>query len=266
MRERHGVLLFPGFAEGMDCVSAVADRLDARGVLTHVAVLRGNGAPSPEALHGVSWHDWMTDAESALRSLLENAEKAIIIGHSMGGLAALNLAADHPAAVDSIVLAAAAVQLADPLAPGHPLSFMAPVLGHIPARVSLPAPYARAKSADDDLVYSWAPSDAMATLMEFSRITCRRLPYVTAPALIMQSLADTVVAPQSAEIIFRNIATPGRDKRIVWFKHTDHIMFCDCERDAVIAATVDFVNERVSIGPEEACLREELVNALWSSK
>jgi len=104
-------------------------------------VLRGHGQSSPEALRGVTWHDWMTDAEGALEGLMTEAERAIVIGHSLGGLIALHLAADHVAHVDSLVLAAAAIQCASPLAPGRPFHFLVPLLALFVRRWNTPPIY-----------------------------------------------------------------------------------------------------------------------------
>jgi carboxylesterase len=53
------------------------------------------------------------------------------------------------------------------------------------------------------------------------------------------------VAPESAKIVYNGISTPVDQKRIVWFKETEHEMFRDCEREAAIEAVVDYVRERV---------------------
>ncbi|MEA3375014.1 MAG: hypothetical protein U9R72_02255, partial [Chloroflexota bacterium] len=38
----------------------------------------------PEALRGVTWSDWVADAELALQALLTGVEQAVLFGHSMG--------------------------------------------------------------------------------------------------------------------------------------------------------------------------------------
>ena len=55
------------------------------------------------------------------------------------------------------------------------------------------------------------------------------------------------MAPESAEIVYAGIATPVQDKRIVWFEETEHGMFCDCEREAVVEVVVDYVRERAAL-------------------
>ncbi|MCJ7548468.1 MAG: hypothetical protein MUQ30_02160 [Anaerolineae bacterium] len=42
------------------------------------------------------------------------------------------------------------------------------------------------------------------------------------------------------------IATPVQDERIVWLEQTEHEMFREGERVAVLGVVVDYVRERVS--------------------
>jgi len=246
-KEPYGVLIVHGFTSSLDCVNALQPPIQALGLPARMPVLRGHGAESPEALRGVTWPDWVADAEGAMEDLLAEVERVIVVGHSMGGLVTLTLAAEHPDAIDSIVVAAAAVQLATPLAPGRPLHFLAPLLVRLLGRVDMPPTYADPALAQYDTNYPWTPTDAVSSLFEFAEVTRRRLPEVRVPALILQSRRDTTVAPRSAHIIHDGISTSPDRKRIVWFETTEHEMFRDCERKAAVAAVVDYVRERAGL-------------------
>jgi carboxylesterase len=246
-KQPYGVLIVHGFTSSLDCVSGIQPPLEALGLPTRMPVLRGHGAESPEALRGVTWRDWVADAEAALNDLLMEVDRAIVFGHSMGGLVALTLAADRADDIDSIVVVAAAVQLTSPLAPGRPFHFLVPLLRRILKKWDTPPTYANPELAQHDTNYGWAPMDAIASFLEFGEVTRRRLPEVRVPALIMQSHQDTTVAPESADIIYNNISTPPDQKRIVWFEVTEHEMFRDCEREATIGTVVDYVRERADL-------------------
>jgi carboxylesterase len=243
-RKPLGVLILHGFTSSLDCVRGVESAVKALNTPTRVPILRGHGADSPEALRGVTWHDWATDAEVALRELSAEVEQAIVFGHSMGGLVALTLAADHADIIDSLVVAAAAVQLSSPFAPGRPLSVLAPLVAALRDKLPMPPVYADPSLAQHDTNYAWAPSDAVFSLLAFSKRTRRRLSEVNIPILILQSRNDSTVAPESAEIIYEQTATSPAQKRIVWFDETEHEMFRDCEREAAIAAVAGWVRER----------------------
>ena len=239
-----GVLILHGFTASLDCVSGVESALTPLGLPTRMPVLRGHGGDSPDALRGVTWRDWVADAEAALQELLTEVRRIIVFGHSMGGLVALTLTADHADVVDSLVVAAAAVQLTTPLAPGRPLHFLAPVVARLLGKIDMPPVYADPSLAEHDTNYPWAPGDAVLSLLAFSKRTRRRLPEIDVPTLILQSRNDSTVAPESAEIIYDNTATPPEQKRIVWFEKTEHEMFRDLEREAACAAVKDWVEQR----------------------
>ena len=240
-----GVLIIHGFTASLDCVREIEPPLKALGLPTRMPVLRGHGAESPEALRGVKWQDWFADAEAALKDLLTVANKAIIIGHSMGGLMTLLLAGKYAAHIDSIIVAAAAVQLTSPMAPGRPLHFIAPIVTRILKKWDMPPVYADPTLAQYDTNYAYAPMDAVKTLLDCSKYTRTQLDKVTVPTLIIHSHKDTSVAEKSVAIIHDSIATPAADKKIAWFDQTEHEMFRDCERYAIIDVIKEYVKGRI---------------------
>lgn len=244
----YGILILHGFTSSLDCVREIEPPLKALGLPTRMPVLRGHNTESPEALRGVTWHDWVSDANSALQDLLTEVDRVIVIGHSMGGLVALTLAADHGEKLDSIVLAAAAIQLNSPLAPGKPLNFLTPLLPIFFKKWDLSQKnYADKSLVQYDTNYRWVPTDALFSFIDFSKVTRKRLAEVRTPALIIQSHKDTTVAPESAEIIYNQISTPLELKKIVWYEITEHEMFRDCETHAIIDVIANFVRERIAI-------------------
>jgi carboxylesterase len=244
-----GVLVLHGFTSSLDCVSSVEAAIRALGLPTRMPVLRGHGAASPEALRPVTWPDWVADGQAALDDLLTEVDRAILFGHSMGGLVALTLAAENGDWIDSIVTAAAPVQLANPMAPGRPFSFLIPVVRRLLKNWPMPPKYVDRAAAATDTCYRYAPIPAVTSFLEFSGATRRRLPEVLAPILIMQSHKDTTAAPESAEIIYREVSTPAAQKRIVWFDVTEHEMFRDCEREATARTVAEYVRERANAKP-----------------
>lgn len=239
------VLILHGFASSLDSVRAVERSLRPLGYPIHMPILRGHGEQSPEALRGTTWHDWLADAEASLQASLAEAERVIVIGHSMGGLLALNLAADHPEKLDSLVLAAAPLQLVSPLASGRPLHILLPVIQRLFTRWDLPPEYADRHLAQFDTNYHWAPMDAIISFLELSQLTRRRLPEVRVPTCILQSRKDTTSALISADMIYQHISTPIGQKQIVWFEKSSHEMFQDCECASICGNILGYVRERV---------------------
>jgi carboxylesterase len=165
----------------------------------------------------------------------------------MGCLVALTLAADAPEAMDSLVLSAPALLLANPLAPGQPLHFLTGLVFRAIKRWNMPPTYADPALERFDTNYPWTPSDAIATLFEFCRVTRGRLGGIKAPMLLLQSRNDSTVSLESAPTILRETATPAALKRLVWFEKTEHEMFLDMEWEQTVATVVEYVRDRAGI-------------------
>jgi len=244
-----GALILHGFSSSLDCVRGLEEPLQKMGLPTRMPVLRGHSAGSPAALRGVKWWDWVSDAQAALDDLLTETEKAILIGHSMGGLLAILMAGERSEQIDCVVLAAAALKLASPLSPGQPLHFLFPLLLQLVKKWKMQPIYADPDMCQYDTNYRWVPTDSIASLLELIKVTRQRLSDMNKPVLILQSRNDSSVSPESVEIIRQGITTPERDVKIVWFEKTEHEMFRDIERDEVIRVITDYVRERMDAIP-----------------
>jgi carboxylesterase len=244
-KQAYGVLIIHGFASSLDSVRSIEPPLKSMGLPTLMPLLRGHGQTSPEALRGVTWHDWLADAKAALQELLAQADQAILVGHSMGALVGLTIAADGTNGVDSLVLAATPIQLGSPLAAGQPLHFLKPLVIRLLKKWDLPPVYAEPALAKHDTNYHWAPMDAISSFLEFSEFALGRLPQVSVPTLILHSRRDATAAPVGAELVRDGIGTPDGLKRIRWFEITGHEMFQDCESQAAVGSVVEYVRGRV---------------------
>ena len=96
----------------------LANQIEKLGLPYRAPTLRGHGANTPNALLGVRWTDWIADAEKEMSELLGETEKVTIIGHSMGGMIALILAAKYSNKIDSIIVAGGSTKIVSPFGPG----------------------------------------------------------------------------------------------------------------------------------------------------
>jgi carboxylesterase len=240
-KKSHGVLILHGFPDSPDSMRPVEEPLKASGIATRTPLLRGLGADSPDALEGVTWHEWLADARSALMDLLKESEKAIVIGYSMGGALALMLAADQGDNLDSIILNAAAVQLALPFAPGRPLNFLLPFAPLFLKKWYFPP----GPSGKYDWSYSWVPIHASLSVLDLSRTVRTRLSDVKVPTLLIQGRKDGLIAPENMEIIYNGISTPAGQKRMIWFEKSGHALFYGYEYEAIIEVITHTVLERM---------------------
>ena len=246
-KDAFGVLIIHGFTATLDSVNSLIEPLEKLHFHVSVPVLKGHCEPSPEMLRGVTWRDWMKDAEAAFHELAEKVDKVFAVGHSMGALIALNLAAKYQGdQLDSVVLAAPAFRLVSMLGPGRPLHFLAPMLQTFIKSWDLSVAFSDRDEKNRSVHYLWAPTDAIMSFFELISFTESRLHDIRCPMLIMHNRNDRTVTLNSMEIVVSGVATQPSDKDIVWLEHSEHQMFCDCEKEVAVKTIVDYINSRIS--------------------
>lgn len=225
-----GVLVLHGFSGSLDTVRPAAKAAEALGVPVRMPVLRGHGTRW-EDLRGVKAKHWIEDAHAALDDLLREAERVLVVGLSMGGLVALNLAADRPTAVAGLVLLAPALRFADPLANLTPL--LALVVPSWPA----PNAFLDAECAKANTNYTRFPTPTFQELWQLGFSTDRRLSEVTAPTVVLAARHDPIVASESITILQSRMGS--RFLAVEWFNRSGHEMLQDMEAEAVTESVAE---------------------------
>lgn len=214
----------------------VADRLARAGVRCLAPVLPGH--ESPEALARSTWHDWLRGARAAL-SALGDARRTLVVGSSMGALAACALAAENPGKVDGLALLAPALELqpagrfAGWLARNTPVDRLFP---QIPKRggSDVGDPAMRAANPCMDSV----PFHAVGELLAFQAHVDALLPRVRCPALVVAGAMDGTVTVAGAR---RMAGRLGGGARFVVLPQSRHLVAVDRERDRVAADVAAFL-------------------------
>ena len=246
-RTPFGVLVIHGFTGTLDSVSALSKPLKELGIAFKMPLLAGHGAASPDALRGVGWDAWMADADRAFQELALDAERIIVIGHSMGALIALNLAVRYQGQVDSLVLATPAIKLVSLFAPGRPLHFAARIVSRVVKKWELKAVFAGQRIPGCVPHYAWVPTDAVISLFELIEKSLMLIDRVNVPALIVHNRRESTVLPESATILYNRIGTDPSEKSIIWLERSDHQIFCDCERDHVVQTITGYISDRIAL-------------------
>jgi len=240
-----GVLILHGFTGTLESVKALYAPLQELGITVSMPLLMGHGEDSPEALRMVRWHEWLSDADCALQKLSCDNNRIIVIGHSMGSLLALNLAVKYPNKVDSLVLATPAIKLVSMLAPGRPMQSFALLISKIFKNWELKPLFSDPQCASVISHYSWVPTSAIISFFELIKQTLPQLCHIKVPVLVLQCRRDSTVLPESATILFNNIATELSEKSVFWLEHSDHQLFCDGERAKAVQVVLDYVSSRM---------------------
>lgn len=246
MRKKYGVIIFHGFSANLNSIENIRSKLHPLDIPILSPVLCGHGQDSPDSLRDISWQQWIEDAEKSMKEMHNQAEKIIIIGHSMGGLLALYLASKYKNDIDSIVLAAAPIKLNSIFAPFGSMHFLTPLLLTFGCKHNMNAKYYSEELLKQNKNYRWVPFKALKQLFKLIKVTEKLLPEINCPVLLLQSYNDTIVAKDTSTYIYDNISTNSNDKQLVWFEKTEHQMFLDVEQEGCTDSILKFVKSRIS--------------------
>jgi len=232
-RERIGVLLLHGFTSHLNTVNGLAPYLERADIPFEMPILRGHGTRYQD-LNGVKARDWYVDAERALMKLWNDVDRIVVVGLSMGGLVALQLAMRHPDKIAGVVAVGACLKFADPLA-------------RLTGLLSRVVKYWPSPNAFNDLSlkvnsrnYPKFPTRTFAELYHYSQQIARRLQEVHVPVRVLQSKKDQIVAPESANIIYEQVSSPVRE--VLWYEKSGHEMMQDLEAEQVFRDIMEFVH------------------------
>ncbi len=209
-----GVLLLHAWTASPAQMRPLGLALQQAGFTVACPRLAGHGTRVGD-LVGVTWRDWVRDAATAAQELRDEGYRLHLAGLSMGAVLSLLLAAVFDAA--SVTAVNAPMVVWDRLAP---LAWLARrsrrVRPDAGPPVTLP-PDMEVYRQD----YRGTPEGSAAELLDLIRVTRTALPRVTCPALIVQSLLDETVRPESAGIVRAGIGSS--DVQVLRLDHSAHL-------------------------------------------
>jgi carboxylesterase len=234
MKEPLGALILHGFTSSLDTVRVLELMVEGLGLPYRMPVLRGHNSHYKN-LQGVGWPQWYADAEAALKELLNEVDRAVILGLSVGGLITLDLATRYTARLAGIATIAAALRYLSPL------TKLTPLLAAILPEFNSPNSFNDQELAKRNTNYKKFPTKSFKSAWEYAKLIEGKLPQVRTPILVIASRKDTIVAPSAAATIYERVSTPNAQKQIVWFERSGHEMLQDLEADAVVKTIEDWL-------------------------
>jgi carboxylesterase len=236
-----GVLLVHGMNGSRRDLAELEIILQELGMITHNMLLPGHGTHVRDMIP-LGWEDWISAVHQELQVLKQRCDVVFLIGHSLGGALSLHIAA-HEEVAGIITMCAPIymypwtkhlVRIAKRFTP------LLPTL-----REDVRDPEARRKYTRD--VYRWTPMQPVESMLEFLPRLRAELPSVTAPALIMTSIYDHVVPARDGREIYRLIGS--REKYLVTFHRSYHVIMKDHDREEVFAKTRAFILQHAKEAP-----------------
>jgi carboxylesterase len=167
---------------------------------------------------------------------LQGARRTVAVGCSMGALAALVLAHEHPERVDGLVLLAPALELAilPRLVGWAGRSAWGGALPLVPKGASdVRDPEMRRRNP----AMAAVPASAVGELLRMQEHVGRILPQVTAPVLVVAGAQDHTVTLRGV----RKVASELARARLVVLPDSFHLVGIDVERDVVADEAERFI-------------------------
>lgn len=231
-----GVLVLHGFTGNPTAMRPLAEQLAAAGHAVELPRLPG---------HGTSWRDlartdhtdWL-DAAAAALDRLGSGPRAVV-GLSMGGLLALRLAQQRPAAVASLVLINPWLTLDHPLKP-----LVGAVSRVLPSVPGVGNDIARPDA--DELPYDRVPLRALAAVLTLQAAVRADLASVVAPTLVLTSRVDHTISRSDSTLVLDGIGAPRREQ--VHLERSFHVATLDHDAELIADRTIDWIAATVRPG------------------
>ncbi|RZS43433.1 alpha-beta hydrolase superfamily lysophospholipase [Herbihabitans rhizosphaerae] len=246
------VVISHGIAEHGGRYAHVAEHLAAQGFATYVADHQGHGR-SAGARGNIERMDVVTgDLHTMIRLAGERHDglPVFLLGHSMGGLIALQYVTGEPAALRGLIVSGPAVEIAVgskfERAMAGTLSKLVPNLGVVKLDSS-------AVSRDPDVVHAY-DTDPLnyrgrvrvrtgAEMLAAADTMAARLPKITMPVLILQGTEDKLVDPSSAKVVADGVGSD--DVTVKTYDGLYHEVLNEPEKETVLADIVTWLKEHV---------------------
>ena len=227
---KRGILLIHGFSASPNEVREMALFLHQKTNATvYAARLAGHGEDQKN-FGNFGAEDWMLSVEQGYQVIDALSEQNIVIGVSLGGNLALDIAKVHD--VSAIVTL------------GAPITFLDARIDKAGiARIFLNSvPNEKLSEGEKKYYYYNRSVDAIYELNNYIKSMKEDLWRVKAPILILQSQKDITINPSSAEYIFEHISSS--QKRIIPYYSNSHIIIDDPEKDKVFGDILVFILDK----------------------
>jgi carboxylesterase len=230
---RTGVLLIHGLNGSLKDMAEIEIALRKHNFLTSNILLPGHGSTVQE-LVTLGWPEWSAAVHAEYQHLKQHCDKVFVIGHSLGGALALDLAAHKQVA--GLVTMCAPLNLYAWLKPLiRAAKYVTPLVPTL--REDVRDREARRAYTRD--VYRWTPMRSVESMIDHLPTLREELPGITAPALVMVSNHDHVVPARDGREIYRLLGS--HEKYLVTFFHSYHVIMRDHDREEVLAKTEAFL-------------------------
>lgn len=250
------VVVAHGLAEHGGRYAPLATRLAGLGVAVHLPDHRGHGrsgnAPQLGRANLGRWHDAVQDLWTQIALAIEAHPRrpVFLVGHSMGGALALDVALHHPDALRGLVLSGPALGTGEPttgprVAIARILSRIvpgAPVLRLRAEFVSRDPEVVRAYESDPLVHHGAIPARTAVELLDAMTRLQHEAAALEMPVLVMHGGDDRLVPLAATLPVYRRIGAADQTVRVL--EGLYHEILNEPEREAVVAEMCSWILQR----------------------
>ena len=226
-----GVLISHGLGEHSGRYFNLMEKLDGQGINFYALDHRGHGKSGGIRGHVDFFSNYIQDMKQYVDSVVKAENKQnplLLLGHSMGGLIALQYALAYPGDIDYLILSAAALIPATEV-PAHKI-YLGKFLSRFFPRLTLnneldprnisTDPEVVKAYMDDSLVHDRVSTRWFTEYLNSSEDCLNRLPEIELPTLVIHGTGDKMVSIEGSKQIYEKISS--RDKEIEFFPGLFH--------------------------------------------
>lgn len=225
-----GCLLIHGFTSTPAELRELGEALSVEGYSVLGVKLKGHGT-TIEDMEQCTYEDWIQSSIEAYNQLKLNCDVIYVIGHSMGALLALQLAANNP--VRKVIALAPALVHKDKRAN---LAFILKHFMHYNEWEY------KARPADEEkylLGYSKVPIKSLHQLNKLQKAVKKELYKITSPILVVHAKKDEAVDFKSISLIEKS--SSSKLIKAVYLEKCGHNITVECEKEIVLKEVIDFI-------------------------
>lgn len=224
--DKLGCLIIHGFGGGLFEIESLADYLIERGYIVACPKLKGHTGIGRD-MKTADYKDWIKSAEEDLVKLMEKTQNIAIIGFSMGGLIAVNLACKYD--IETIVT------INTPIYYWNLYRVGCNILDDCKnRRTNNIKRYLKAKNA--------SPAISMLNFLRLLNSTKAKFSDINCPVLILQAKDDDTTKVKSTNYIYDNIKS--EEKEIILYEKGGHQVLLSPYKDKIIIDIEKFLDSR----------------------
>lgn len=217
-----GCLLIHGYTGGPFEVEPLADCLKKEGFITLCPTLHGHGGIRKNLRYS-SYKKWLDSADQAYKELSKHCDEITVVGFSMGGLLAFQLA--HKYKPKCIVSMSTPIYCID--------------FKNLKDDLLLSIRTSNHQRLKEYFFSCFTPMVANLNFRILLHHSKRLLPELNLPVMVVQGTKDAVVRAESARFIYHRIPSP--QKSLCFYEKSNHLLHYSCEKDRIYDNIINFI-------------------------